>query len=1116
MPPDAAADEQTLTTTLLVSNLHCSSCVHAIQLALSALAPPPTNIHTSIVSQTVTVDHPHKLPAELLYEALEDAGFDVVPRTPVQHDDTGSSIAAHLRTRQQKTHLEQCALCREEDNASPSSEPTASRDNVGTEVEPAVSEKETGEFSDSKAYSPARIDEIEDGPLRLTLSIGGMTCGACASTITHMVTGMAGVSEVAVSLLSKSATVIISQKKTVEAVCETIEDCGFEAEVITCTPVADQDNADAGPRVVSLRVDGMFCQHCPPKVMEAVRSLGPDVTIVKQITSYTDPILEVSYQPHTPTLTVRTIIATIASSKDPPFDVFIYTPPSLEDRTRMMQQREQTALLRRLALAVLIAIPTFIIGIVFMSLVGDPNPTKAYLMQPMWAGNVARSQWALFFLATPVQFYSAGMFHRRSLKELRALWRPGSTTPVLQRFIRFGSMNLLVSTGVSVAYFSSIALLALAAEQPASATGVGNSTTYFDSVVFLTMFLLAGRFLEAYSKARTADAITALGSLRPAQALLIIAAKEKGDDSECASSEDVEKGDTELDGGALSVKPGFQVEKIDASLLEVGDIVRIPHGATPPADATIVSAEDTAFDESSLTGESRLIKKSLGDKVLLGTINKGKMVDARVDAHGGATMLDNIIKTVREGQTRRAPIERIADLVTGYFVPVICLLAIVTWMTWLGLGLSGALPRDYLDIPIGGWTIWSLEFGIAVMVIACPCGIGLAAPTALLVGSGLAAKYGILARGGGEAFQEMAQVDIIVFDKTGTLTQGGDPRVSDSNILTGRWQREVILGMAAELESTSSHPLGTAITSFCQAEAAPSASGSNFEEMAGKGLKAQFEELHCTAIIGNESWMEDHGVAIEGSLSEQLENWKSQAKSVVVMAVRDETDAGSAFQPMAIFAISDAVRPEARSVVSRLQENGIGTWMISGDNVKTAEAVALSVGISKHNVIAGVLPHEKAEKIQWLQRAGIKRKTLNWRNMSGAKRLNSRCIVAMVGDGINDAPALTAADVGIAIGSGSDVAISSASFILLSSNLQSLLTLSDLSRTVFNRVKLNFFWAAIYNCIALPVAAGVIYPAGHVRLNPVWASLAMALSSVSVVCSSLLLKLYRQPKVNLT
>ena len=233
--------------------------------------------------------------------------------------------------------------------------------------------------------------------------------------------------------------------------------------------------------------------------MEAVTSLGPAVSIVNAITSYTNPILEVSYQPDAPALTVRTIIAAIASSKSPPFVVSIHKPPSIEDRARAMQQREQTALLRRLVLAVLIAIPTFIIGIVFMSLVRDGNATKAYLMQPMWAGNVARSQWALFFLATPVQFYSAGMFHRRSLKELRALWRPGSTTPVLQRFIRFGSMNLLVSTGVSVAYFSSIALLALAAEQPASASGAGDNTTYFDSVVFLTMFLLAGTVTQNIS-----------------------------------------------------------------------------------------------------------------------------------------------------------------------------------------------------------------------------------------------------------------------------------------------------------------------------------------------------------------------------------------------------------------------------------------------------------------------------------------------------------------------------------------------------------------------------------------------------------------------------------------
>lgn len=317
--------------------------------------------------------------------------------------------------------------------------------------------------------------------------------------------------------------------------------------------------------------------------------------------------------------------------------------------------------------------------------------------------------------------------------------------------------------------------------------------------------------------------------------------------------------------------------------------------------------------------------------------------------------------------------------------------------------------------------IWSLEFGIAVMVIACPCGIGLAAPTALLVGSGLAAKYGILARGGGEAFQEMAQVDIVVFDKTGTLTQGGEPRVSNSNILAGRWGRETILGIAAELESTSSHPLGVAITAFCKAEAADAVSGSLFEEVSGRGLKALLEDLRCTAIIGNELWMEEHSVTIDASLSEELDIWKSEAKSVVAMALRDEKDGdGSPFHPVAIFAIADEIRPEARSVLSTLQQQGIGTWMISGDNVKTAEAVAESVGIPRGNVIAGVLPHEKvrsvfsteenfltihtfqAERIQWLQRAGAKRKTLSWRNICGVRQLNSRCVVAMVGDGKRD------------------------------------------------------------------------------------------------------------------
>ncbi|EGN93061.1 hypothetical protein SERLA73DRAFT_127002 [Serpula lacrymans var. lacrymans S7.3] len=958
-----------------------------------------------------------------------------------------------------------------------------------------------------------------------------MTCSSCSGTITEMVSQLSGVSEVTVNLLGNSASVVVDCKETINLVTETIDDCGFEGEVIKVEPVSHADNEDEvtdGSRTISLRVDGMFCQHCPGKIMSSLEKLSPEITFIKSLTDYNDPILELSYKPSLPSFTIRNIVSAITSVEPTYFKISVYRPPSLEQRTRTMQVREQNALLQRLVFAVITAIPTFIIGVVYMSLIKSSNSSKRYLLEPMWNGNASRLQWAMFFLATPVMFYSAGLFHRRSIREIKALWRKGSTTPIIKRFTRFGSMNLLVSTGVSVAYFSSIALLALSASQHPSPNGVGQTTTYFDSVVFLTMFLLAGRFLEAYSKARTADAITALGSLRPTEALLIApktssdlisppTPSSKGE----TDSADLEKGDPTSDGGVLSTQPGFVASKVNVDFLEVGDVVRVLHGATPPADGIIVSSSDGAFDESSLTGESRLVKKKTGDRVFLGTVNKSTVVDVKIDTIGGITMLDHIVKVVREGQTRRAPIERIADIITGFFVPAVTLLAVITWVIWLSLGLSGALPSDYLNIAVGGWTVWSFEFAIAVFVVACPCGIGLAAPTALLVGSGLAAKYGILARGGGEAFQEMAQLDIVVFDKTGTLTEGGEPRVADCEVVfqgsdgSSRWNRGTVLGIASELESASSHPLGTAVRHYCGAEGASSISGSAFEEVPGRGLSADFDGLECSAIIGNEAWMYEHDVMINDFISQKLEVWKTEAKSVILLAIKERSEEESHFRVAAIFSVSDPLRPEAKAIVRCLQDQGIGTWMISGDNEVTAKAVAQTVGIPATNVIAGVLPHEKAEGIRHLQQNGTKRTLPRWQTFFTTnlkRRLNDRCVVAMVGDGINDAPALAASDVGIAIGSGSDVALSSASFILVSSDLQSLLTLSDLSRKVFNRVKLNFLWALVYNLIALPVAAGVIYPAGHARLDPVWASLAMALSSVSVVCSSLLLKLYKEPK----
>ncbi|KZT38320.1 heavy metal translocatin [Sistotremastrum suecicum HHB10207 ss-3] len=974
-----------------------------------------------------------------------------------------------------------------------------------------------------------------------------MTCASCSTTITKQLSEIQGLSEVKVDLLGNSMTLVASSEQQVKEVIEHVEDIGYECSIVDVKP-QQQGMESKEPvelsRTVSIRIDGMFCQHCPEQVMATLETFRSnpawDFQIKKPVGGPSDPILTISYIPHSPDFTIRSILTALSSASSPsgsgqPFVAAIHHPPSLESLSAKMQIKERQALLWRLIFTVILAIPTFIIGIVFTTLVHSTNSLRIYFnapLSPNHTGSVSRMVWALFILATPVEFYSAGLFHRRSIKELRALWRRGSRTPILMRFIRFGSMNLLISLGVSVAYFSSIALLAIAATTPPSEANEGTTTTYFDSVVFLTMFLLIGRFLEAYSKSRTADAVSALGKLRPKKALLLtpgpsdLPATKEG--RYAPSDSDLESGSTSsnvVDEKDIS----SYTNSVPVDLLELGDIIRVLPGSSPAADGVIVSTSHQpnafAFDESSLTGESRPAHKNEGDMVYVGTICKGRPVDVEITKIGGETMLDQIVQVVRQGQTKRAPIERVADHLTAYFVPCVVFLSLITWIIWLVLGEANALPAGYLDIPIGGWPVWSLRFAIAVFVVACPCGIGLAAPTALLVGSGLAANFGILVRGGGEAFQEAANIDVVVFDKTGTLTRGDTPTVGEGDVVMtendGPWKETTSLEMVYALESGSTHPVATAVTAYCKAQGISAADiePSDVEEVAGRGIKGSFAgKYNADAVIGNEMWVRDHHAVIAPEHQETLESWKAQGKSVVLLALRSTQETSSTpesdrpFVLVAMFATSDPLREEAAEVVQRLQEDGIGTWMISGDNEVTAKAVAKTVGIPEHNVIAGVLPHEKAERVRWLQSTAMKRGRQGWRKTLFGERPGGRAVIAMCGDGINDAPALASADVSIAIGSGSDVAISSASFILVSSNLWSILTLTDLSRAVFRRIKFNFGWALMYNLAAVPIAAGVIYPAGHARLDPVWASLAMALSSVSVVTSSLLLKLYREPR----
>ncbi|KAI9679883.1 MAG: hypothetical protein M1817_004898 [Caeruleum heppii] len=942
--------------------------------------------------------------------------------------------------------------------------------------------------------------DVETDVWRATFAIGGMTCSSCISAIKGAVESLEWVVSADVNLLSNSATVILHGREHIDDLRKTVEDIGYDATLAEVRNL--QETKTNLQRSVAIRVDGMFCEHCPTRIHDALQQVDRSIRVEKALT-LDNPIVELVYTPRAPALTIRNIIACIAAV-DAGFRVTVFHPPSIEERSKMMRDREQKGILFRVILSVVVAIPTFIIGIVSMSLLPSKHPIREYFMLPVWSG-IDRGEIALFVLATPVYFFAADIFHRHMLKEIRAMWRPGSRTPLLQRFYRFGSMNMLMSLGTSIAYFASIAELGITASTSSHMMMEGGSSSYFDSVVFLTMFLLVGRLLEAYSKSKAGDAVTLLGKLRPSEATLVTA-----DQS-----------------GSLTTEA--RSRRVNVDLVEAGDLVRVTHGDSPPFDG-IIREGATQLDESSLTGESRPVRKGIGDEVFSGTINNGGPVLVEVTGVAGTSMLDQIVKAVREGQTRRAPIEQLADVLTSYFVPCVVLVAVTTWLIWLSLGLSGALPADFLDVKSGGWPLWSLQFAIAVFVIACPCGIGLAAPTALFVGGGLAAHHGILVKGGGEAFQLASDLDCIVFDKTGTLTVGGQPKVTDHKFvdLVDGWGEEEVLAMVRAIEEGSSHPLAKAAVAFCEERGAKPADIEEVEEIAGKGMRGIVTReggRDLEVLIGNEALMNDYEGQLPLDTPSTLEAWKGQGKSVVLVATRivgtssssASTEHHSESQPsswqlLLILAISDPLRPEAARIIRALQRRGLSTWMISGDNRVTAHAVGAMAGIPTENIIAGVLPSAKADKIRWLQRTLHKRRRT--RTMFGRRRDEpalGRATIAMVGDGINDSPALTAADIGIAIGSGSSIAISSASFVLIRDDLATLLTLLDLSRKVFGRIKLNFGWALVYNLVAVPVAAGALYgittPGGtRVRLDPVWASLAMALSSLSVVGSSLALR----------
>lgn len=621
---------------------------------------------------------------------------------------------------------------------------------------------------------------------------------------------------------------------------------------------------------------------------------------------------------------------------------------------------------------------------------------------------ILQNFWVQLLLATPVQFWAGLGFYQ-------------ATIPALKH--RTANMDTLVAIGTTVAYGYS-AFVTIFPHIP-EAIGM-EPFPYFDVATIIIGLILLGRYFEAKAKGQTSEAIKKLIGLQAKTARV--------------------------------VREGKEID-IPIDQVVIGDVIRVRPGEKIPVDGVIVDGE-SSIDESMVTGESMPTDKAKGDTVIGATINKSGTFTYKATKIGQETMLAQIIKLVQEAQGSKAPIQRIADLISSYFVPVVLMLAITTFVVWYVFGPTPAM-------------LFALLNTVAVLIIACPCAMGLATPTAIMVATGKGAEHGILIKDA-ESLEIAHKINAIIFDKTGTLTKG-KPEVTDL-IPTNKLKENDVLQIAASIEKGSEHSLAEAIVKEAEERKLQLESVSKFKAIAGHGVEGVVGKQQI--FLGNRRLMERENISLT-SVDTEIKRLESNGKTVMMLAV-DGKLAG-------MVAVADTVKESSKEAVKALQKMGIEVAMLTGDNQRTAEAIARKVGIKR--VLAEVLPDQKEAEVRKIQAEGKK--------------------VAMVGDGINDAPALAAADIGLAMGTGTDVAIEAADITLINKDLRSVAQAINLSKKTMRTIKLNLFWAFGYNVILIPVAMGVLYPFFGLLLNPIFASVAMATSSVSVVSNSLLLKRFK-------